>query len=558
LPDPLIQYAKLLKAKSNKESGGLDIEEWQKYWSDAGPVRFAEEVLTCPLKVPEFPNWESLPNDEVVCLGCSMSNGREIKHRRFREDGTPYHIILSEKQKVFLIDIWKNGVNMALLVAGRGAGKTFILAIFNCWKISTQNKEKITCMGGSSEQSDINHDYIDDWRIDVPILNEIIYKSVRGIKRYVKTVGRSVCMFPACSPTAARGQHVNIVEIDEACEGEDKSEDGAKAVKAVQWQTTGKRDAMVILASTAHYIHGMFYEYMTKPEFGYKVYHWGIAEHVSRETDPYKVYTDKDPSHWRPAVWWITQKEVEDKRRSKSDEEWLCEALGGASMASGAVFTKEDLKIVICDLCENCDPYKWDTCKLVKLGVLGTEDDPTKNILEMRAGYDHGISSAPSALTIIGRKMNVTFVLFNDEQIGLREEDKLNWIRENCKRWKTMTFIPDPAASGQHIHAKLSDEGYAVYVLAENEKIARVYNVINFVEKHRIIIPKTFWFLTQSLRKLAWDKNNKIRKVEDHSFDSLCYALEDWSADDEAANIFDQLMNTKIVIPKIDDVYGVK
>lgn len=887
MPNYYEQTIKKKKLQGRKNTEYSKIEVWQKKWREAGPVRFAEEVLTCPLDVPIYPDWKVLQTEELVCSACSESHSKIIRHKRFRENGTPYHIILSPEQKDYLIDIWTE-VDMAVLVAARGAGKTFVYAVYNCWFISTTNKIEITCMGGSSKQSELVQKYIDDWRYDIPKLAEIINRSLQGIKRYCQTIGRSKCDFPACAPTSARGPHVKIVEIDEACvpseteiiednnkfmfiektsqvltddgnigtvtkhfkrpyngpivhlvpyfnnigvrvtpnhpikviqrkenylwkervfpepikyvrkreprwikagelkendilvspvpkrkiedveisdeklrligyyisegsvgdhqiyisnkddefvkdtvycikmefgkdasitplfdgvmnvyftdkefrswllsncghlsgnkqipyslmglpdhkldilinailrgdgenslkktvlhvkskelvqqfwlifasrgilttierdkygyyvwrlwkkqksqrdygkvingnfyvpirkititnyvgfvhnikveprpsylvpyislhncEAEDKSEDGAKAVAAVQWQTIGKRDTKVLLASTAHYIHGMFYEYMTKPELGFKVYRWSIAKHISGEMDPYKVYTDKEPTHWVPNVWWVTQKDIENKRRGKSDSEWLCEALGGASMASGATLQKKDLDIIICDLCERqgqeCEPYKWGKCKLIELANLGVEDDPTKFIIERLSGFDYGVSDAPCALTIIGRKGSMVFVLFNDEQLGLREEEKIDWIHTNCQTWRTWTFIPDPAVAGAHLNEKMEDKGYSRYILDEQEKTARVYNLINFVEKHSIIIPKAFWYLTQSLRKLAWDKNNKIRKVDDHSFDSLCYALVDFRPDEGEDSFFNELLSGKVKMPKIDETYG--
>lgn len=533
-----------------------EIKTWQDYWREAGPIRFSEELLTCPLDVPIHPESRSNPNVMIEHVHDFCPYGKI--HRKFRDNGVPYHIILSDEQRTFLTDIWKNNVRMALIAAARGAGKTFVFGVFDTWKISVDNKSKITCMGGSSEQSAIIQEYIDDWRIDIPDLTKIIDKSLKGIKRYCKTIGRSICRFPACSPTAARGPHVNIVEIDEACQAEDKSEDGYKAVQAIQWQTTGKRDTIILLASTAHYIHGMFYEYMTKPEYGFKTYFWSIARHISGEKDPYKVYTDKDPKHWKPNVWWLTQTEIEDKRRSKSDEEWLCEALGGASMASGSVFKKDDLKVVFCEICDNCEPYKWGKCKLVELGQLGVEEDPTKFIIERMTGFDYGTSEAPCALTVVGRKVNVVFVLFNDEQRGLREEEKLDWIHTNCQERKSWTIVPDPAEGGKHLNEKLTDMGYAVYTIAENEKISRVFNTISHVEKHKMVIPKAFWFLTQSLKKLAWDKDNKIRKIDDHSFDSLCYAMVDYRIGEGEFSLFEDIIKEKRKPPKVDDIFGIK
>ncbi len=563
--DDFAQARLFLEGKRKKDERTAEgftidqLEEFQEYWFNKGPVAFAEDLLTCPLDVPPHPDFLKGENPTIHHDHDWCPLGRD--HPKFRENGTPYHVVLSQEQREFLIDLWINGVKQAVLSAARGTGKTFVFGCFNCWVISTQNKKSITCMGGSSKQSEIIQGYIDDWRIDLSVLKAIIVKSLSGIDKKCITRGRSRCTFPACSPTAARGPHVNIVEIDEACEAEDKSEDGAKAVAAVQWQTTGKRDTIILLASTVQYIHGMFYEYMTKPDYGYKVYRWAIARHISGEKDVMKVYTDKDPSHWVPNVWWITQEEI-NKQRRKSDEEWLCEALGGASMASGAVLKKKDLEVCICTLCKNrdegCKPYEWGNgeepyCELVKLGQTGDKIDPIKRIIDRVSGFDYGVSEAPCSHTIIGVKGNMVFVLWNDEQMGLREEEKVGWVHDSCQKYDTWTIVPDPAIGGKHLNEAWEEKGYAVYTIPEKEKMPRVYNCINHVEKHCIMIPMAYWYLTQSLRKLCWDKDGKIRKIEDHSFDSLCYALVDHQI--EEYDPFEDISKGTVSMPKTTDLF---
>jgi len=547
--------------KERKKSEDERLIRLKKKWHKLGPVWFASHVLVCPLDVPPHPDFNSDKNPEVICegagLGCPFADDKG-KHRKFRDNGIPYHIVLSGFQIDFLNDLWKGGVKQAIIAAARGAGKTFVLAVWNCWNLVSNDRYSVTYMGGSSKQSKICQGYIDDWRYDVPDIYKIIDRSLRGIERYATTIWRGRIDFSACSPESARGPHVNEIDQDEVCVAEDKSEEGAESVRAAQWQLTGKNINRWIMASTAHYVHGMFYEYMIHPDkYGFKVYQWAIARHSSGKK-PIEIYTDKKPENWYPNVWWQTKEDVEKMRRTKSDEEWLCEALGGASLASGAVFKKKDLDIIICNLCEECVPYDWDKCKLCKLGKLGIPEDPTKYILERRAGFDYGVSEAPCALTVVGRKMDVVFVLFNEEKLGIREEEKIEWIHNTCQQYGTWTFIPDPAVAGKHLNEKLEDSGYAVYIIPEAEKAERVYNVINFVEKHKIIIPKKFWNLTQSMRKLAWDKKGKIRKMDDHSFDTLQYVLVDWRVE-EMGNIMDEFleMSKKNKPKSIDDIWGI-
>lgn len=351
-----------IKKQKRKEKSSKYIE-YRELWKEKGPVWFAENVLTCPADVPEYPNWKDL-QERYVCEGC------EKTHWKFRRNGTPYHIVLSGYQKSFLMDLWKGENELVLVTAARGAGKTLILAVWYCWLLATHEKYSVTFMGGSSKQSKICQSYIDDWRYDVPVLYKIMDRSLKGIERYITTIWKGRIDFSACSSESARGPHVNEVALDEVATAEDKSEEGSKAVKAAMWQITGKRIGRLVMASTTHYIHGMFYEYMTHPEkYGFKVYQWAIAKHVT-DKKAIEVYTDKDQSHWLSNVWWLTNEEIRKFRRTKSDEEFLCEGLGGASMASGAVFKKKDLDLIICDLCEECEPYNWDKCKLCQLGKL--------------------------------------------------------------------------------------------------------------------------------------------------------------------------------------------
>lgn len=535
------KFERLANKKKKRKGKGKSLVAYREKWREKGPIWFAENVLSCPIDVPIHPDFDPNNNPPIFCEGC------ERKHTKFRENGVPYHIVLSDYQKRFLYDVWKNDVDQVLISASRGAGKTFTFAIWYCWSIVTREKHSVTLMGGSMRQSKLCQSYIDDWRYDVPVLMKIIDRSLQGIERYVTTIWRSRIDFTACSTTAARGPHVNQVGLDEVCTAEDKSEEGGNAVKAAMWQRTGKRVTTLFLASTAHYIQGMFYEYMIHPDkYGFKVYQWAIAKHISGK-EATKIYTDKEPTHWKSNVWWVTTKEIEKLRRSKSDEEWLCEALGGASMASGAVFKKKDLDISICSICDECEPYVWNECQLARELKLGVESDPTKYVIERRCGFDYGVSESPCAINVIGRKKDVVFVLFNDEQIGLREEEKISWIHDNCQQWKTWIFIPDPAVAGKHLNEKMEDKGYAVYTIPEHDKMERVYNVINFVEKHKIVIPKAFWYLTTSLRKLAWDRNGKIRKVSDHSFDSLAYGLVDFTVEESGDMIEDYLSRKKKV-----------
>lgn len=525
--------------------------ERRKYWREAGPVRFAQEYLFCPPDVPNHPDFDPNNNPDIDCIGC------EKPHPKFHPNGVPVHLILSGDQIELLTVMWKRviwdkklGKNVLveaiILSAGRGTGKTFTWAIWDTWALYVLNDYKITFMGGSQEQSSLCQDYIDFWRDMHSRINRILWKSTKGVKPKITTRHRGKLRFSACSKPSARGPHVNMLQLDEVCTAEDKSEEGAKSVDAAWWQTTGKRDTMMVMSSTTDYVHGRFFEILQEPEkWDFTRFIWSSMKHKSGEPVQ-KMYKDKNPDNWLPNYWWITRNEI-NKLRKKSDEEWLCEALGRPSMASGAVFSQKDLPIVICDVCDECEPYKWGKCALVQALKLGDESDPTKHVIDRRAGYDYG-DKAPNALVIGGLKGDFIVILWADELKGVTTRDLLGWIESHCKEYGVNIIMPDPSAAGTVVSRALEEMGFAIYILGQTdkEKMQRLWNVRNWVERHKIVIPKAFWNLTRSLKKLAFSKESKIRKVDDHSYDALSYLMNDWQSGEGAAfELWDMILGKK-------------
>lgn len=513
---------KIYDEMSHQDSGSGELEQWQEYWHEAGPVRFAEECLTAISESPPFPNWQQF-QETKWCEGC------QSKHPRFHNDGSPYHVILSDEQKGFLVDLW-HGLPLALISAGRGSGKTVVLAVYNCWVLCTVLRVQISALAGSGKQSKLMQKYINQWRIDIPMIKKALPRSLRGVEPKIETSSGGDINFLPCSTTAVRGPHVPIVEIDEACEAESKSEDGADAVDAIWYQVVGKKNSQIILTSTTHYIFGKFYEYLTNPaKYGFKIYVWSIAKHITGKP-PEETFKDRNPTHWLPAVWWVTQSDIEMLRKKSSDSEWLCEALGRPSLASGQVFSKDDMDSLVCNKCPECYPYRWDNnfkCPLIDLFKLGDRENPTRQIIDRRSGFDYG-DPAPCALTLAGRKGQLGFILYSDEMRNASLDELEHWVTSTMDKWNCDTFVPDPSIGGKDLSKKLDDKGYAVYMIGEAEKEERVLLVKRIVERHLFIIPQAFWKLITSMRQLAWDKEGKIRKFNDHSFDTTQYITVGW------------------------------
>lgn len=508
------EYMKWQEGRLTKsEKKGLNLkpeyEKWRKEWFEAGPVRFAEE-----------------------CLAIDPENGGPL--------------ILSSDQKKFLEDVCINGVQLAIISAGRGSGKTFVIAVYITWRIFTQLFYHISCMGGSSEQSDKVQNYITGWIRHNEDLRRFTLKNVR---RSIKTFADSSVSFHSCSATSVRGPHVRDIIIDEEAAGEERG--GTRYIKAALWEVSTSKDMRIIKSSTPQLTFGDFLETWNEYEkLGFKRYQWAVARHTSGETDPYKIYKDLNPLDWRSNVPWSEDKTIQHLRRTKSNEEWLVEALGAISMSSGLVFKPEDIEACVCNKCKICRPYEdpsshFDGCPLIQyyLNLEGMKSEniplkPTKALQyvgDRVIGIDWG-KVAPDCYSCLARYGNTVFVLDFTELYGQTDEEKIGTTDKMAKKWSVEIIRPDPE---QWSYSNtLMDMGYSVHQLFSfeggNEKERYTFTLKRFVERHSIMIPKAFVALIRSLKNLTYDEGGKIRKIDDHPFDSLIYAISLYGEEDDS------------------------
>jgi hypothetical protein len=483
-----------LKNRGKQEVSEKEIQEYRQQVRKMGIVNFAK----------------SLP-----CPPFSQDHGGE----------TPDFIILEPFQEKFLVEILEN--NRTLLTAGRGAGKTFMLSLLILFKLVAEDYFVVNVIGGSLNQTEILQSYLDFFRDNVPEIGNILPRSLYGLKPRITSRYHSKCVFLATSPSAARGPRCNLLVIDEYCTGESKSKLGAKSLKAATFQMMGRKDAKLLLTSTSDFVRGRFYEILQSPQkFGFKVYRWSTARHVSGKEARF-VYTDKNPEHWKSNCWWITDDQIQNARKNSSDSEFIVEVLGGISMASGFVFNIDDLNVAECKMCSECKPYEWGHCKLITQFELGEEGNPIKNVIDRKSGFDYGMP-APCALTIVGKRGKLVFVLFSDEVRGMRTSEIIEWIVENLTQYQTEDFIPDPSAPSEAVVQEVEEHEFSRIIIESNEKYERIETVKNLMEKHTIIVPTAFWRLMKSLKTVCYDQSGKIVKRDDHSFDSLCYACSDY------------------------------
>jgi len=494
-----------IKWQNKKASEHKDYAEWRRYYRENGPVIFAEKWL----KIDP-------------------------------ETGGP--IILSEEQKRFLMDLGMGKVKFAILIAGRGGGKSFLLAIYVCWRIFCFDFWGITVMGGSAEQSGKENKYIKFWIVNCKgIFNDHEIKMIelapRPTKKEIWTQSNSYAIFTPCSDTAARGPHPKELILDEQAAGEKAGK--GDIIETALGQVSTSSDMHVIKASTAQFVFGDFLKTWDKAEeIGYTRYHWALAKHISGDTDIYKHYHDRDPDMWISNVAWVNTSNIRAFRKQMSDDKFLVEILGGIGKASGLVFNRDDIEACTCSICPDdnrqCIPYKEGHCYLVQktmeqgYGINPPEStrEALKSVTMRNEGIDWGQAS-PTCYTIMGKFREDVFVLHNETKLASTDDDKIDTAAANARDWGVNILRPDPR-EWAYCNA-LEKKGFSVHKLFSfeggDEKLKYLFTFRRFVERHKFHIPCKYKDFLDCLRQMSYDKDGKVVKKRDHNFDSALYGI---------------------------------
>jgi hypothetical protein len=491
-----------------KASDHKDYAEWRRYYREKGPVVFAEEWL----KIDP-------------------------------ETGGP--IIISEEQAKFLNDLAFNDVKFAILIAGRGGGKSFLLAIYVAWRIFTHDFWGITVMGGSAEQSGKENKYIKFW-----IMNckgefgedkkeiKLIELAPKPTKKEIWTQSNSYAIFTPCSDTAARGPHPKELLIDEQAAAERAGK--GDILETAIGQVSTSTDMHIIRASTAQFVYGNFLKIWDDAEkLGYTRYHWALAKHISGDTDIYKHYHDTDPEMWISNVPWVPTSNIRAFRKQYSDDKFLVEILGGIGKSSGLVFNRDDIELCTCTKCiddnKPCYPYKEGHCTLIQTMMnknYGIENPPKSTIEALKLirarveGVDWGDVS-PCCYTAFGKFKNDVLILHNETKMGVSDDEKVQTAVDIAREWEISIVRPDPREwSYNHAIAK---KGLTVHELfsfdGPEEKGKYLYTFKRFIERHTVHIPVVFKDFITCLKQMSFDAEGRVIKKRDHNFDSGLYGI---------------------------------
>ena len=199
------------------------------------------------------------------------------------------NIELLPVQALMLREMWQR--RFPMLIASRGFGKSFMLAVYALLRILLLPSRRVVICGAAFRQSKVIFDYMDAIWKNAPLLRDMVGTATNGPKRDVDMcrfhIGDSVALaLPIGDGQKIRGQRANDIISDEfAATSRDvfenviagfgvvrsspieavkerASKDLAKKLGiAIPYATSGRQDNQIILSGTAYYDFNHFGEY---------------------------------------------------------------------------------------------------------------------------------------------------------------------------------------------------------------------------------------------------------------------------------------------------------
>ena len=428
----------------------------------------------------------------------------------FIENELWYHgrlVKLSPDQQKFIEEV-ASSTNFSVLMAGRGTGKTFSLACYCTWRITTHRYWGITYLGGAFEQAQILGRFIDGFVKESPWVRHYLddnrkeWKGSTYLDTYLKISG--------CSETQTRGPHPSELVLDEEAAAEKAGNLGV--VRAAIFQMMGgTHQPHIIKTSTAHYLLGDFMAtWVDAEKLGYKRYRWSAAELVDGKWAP------------RRGCHWITQEQVDMALRQATEEEWDVEVMGGIGKLAGSVFGIEDIDRAV-------------SLAVIDLALAKREEegygvvllpDGENPVSPVYLGVDWG-RNHPTVITIVQWVNNTVRVLHNEERFGERYEQIIEDIYKLYKKYHVDTVLPDP--TGEMMNQKLQDKGMNIILInTVKENMSLFSNLVWLMQKGMFRIPPKYVQLIRELKMLSYDDKGNIRKQNDDHPDSLKLACSEY------------------------------
>ena len=388
----------------------------------------------------------------------------------------------SEDQALFLNSLSDLSNLYGIISAGRGSGKTKVLAWALAWSVAclpaVYGKYDVCVVGGSHKQAKALYEYFESYIVRTPLLkNKLVKEPLRS--ETIFRDSRVQCL--TASERQVRSPHPEMLIFDEVCSADDNLVESALPMVGAGGH------GRILLSSTPNEMFGIFRRYWEKAkEFGFTRYGpWPLTR-----------------------CWWVTERQphfIEQARKTYSVDKFKVEIMGEFAMAKGSVF----------------DPAAISDAKVPSLEPL---DDYTISM-----GIDWGFVH-PTVITVVqtvnNGQRNVLFVEAHEQEKYSYLQDRIDQI---YRQFNASVVFADSSHKGEN--ERLRAKGINVEeVKFAGEKYTLIENMRFLLDKRLIKIPENERELLYQLGAFSYKElpsgKTSIRKVDDDYVDSIMLACK--------------------------------
>jgi len=424
---------------------------------------------------------------------------------KYREDITLYFgeqlglPKLSQGQEAFLKAMQNLQNSRALICAARGTGKTITLAGLALWSVDVlpyflNSPYRIAVLAGSFEQSQILYSYVRTFLARAELSNALEKEPTKSLTQFED--GSYIKVLTA-SEKQARGQHIDLLIIDEACEADDN------LIKAAFPQVATSKFARIILSSTPH----QFYSYFVKL--------WHEAE------DWLKFHWRAEDCHWIDSIRLIEAQSLLDRRTFQIEWE------GIPAPQLGTIFSAQDVHQAI---------------------IPSIERHEAPTFMGVDWGYMH-----PTAIIITQRVGDAFYVIAAEKHHAKKFSEIQERIQSLARIYKPTRIFVDASHKGEA--QRLAEAGYpACEVAFRKEKRTMLSNLTWLLEHGKLKIPEQFEELIHQLGNYSWDYfESKYKHAEDDFVDALFLAVREGAYPaPELEAVYETRTREELGIPRVE------
>jgi hypothetical protein len=364
-----------------------------------------------------------------------------------------------------------------IISAGRGSGKTMVLAMVVAWSVAclprVYGEYNVCVVGGSLEQAKALYNYFKKYIFMTPLLYDKLMSEPTMTKTDFKD---SWVRCLAASEKQVRSPHPELLIFDEVCQAEEN------IVESALPMTSSSRHGRDILSSTPNQMFHIFKRYWDQAvKYGFRKFGpWGLQN-----------------------CPWVTPDKLTHAKTTYSESRYATEILGQFAKEDGSIFSPADLDVA----------FKSEFKNLANIEIIAGID----------WGQDH-----PTVLTL-GQKGHGTYTIFHQEiWHGQRYVETQRKIVEICKAHRCDTIYADSSHSGEN--ERLGDAGLEVeeiYFSALKDEM--VENITFLMETGKLKISKEMEQLKTELGQYQRVRKRSGRstytKVNDDCVDSAMLCL---------------------------------